>query len=935
MLASSRADPGQRQRLSWNQRLLVLEPLESRRVLDALSLADFYTEGAGDGLAFQQLEGFGLATTYGTTVEGNTSSSALQGHPMLHDTGAAPLRNGFEFNPAFVHDDHHGNLVGWSTQRGGTAPWLIRPELVGQEGAVADLRYPGRNSPDSASTATALYTGRKTYAGAVGVDLFERPVLSILELAQQLGKATGTVSSVPISHATSAAAIAHHNLRLRRDGVFPDLENTLQQALLTAKPTVLLGGGHPLVTSDAYVRSSTLDSLRDPADGRYDDWTLVERGPDAAARLTAAAAEFVPESGRQLIGIFAARGQSGNLPWSTANGDFSNTGFSGRRDTDRPLAGGETDEMFVARELNENPRLFELANAALDVLEEDPDGFWLMIEGGDTDWAMHDNSIDNAVGTVLEFDLAVENVMNWIKDHGGFEENLLIVTADHDHYLTLNDNYPELVASRGLADLTPTAINGQSGDSKRNGHFWGPDPDDQFGWSSHTKIPVPVHYEGPDAVMAQLADSVGAGYEVYGHQVPGVRGMIDQVHIHQAMSDAFSAGSVKNVILMIGDGMGWEMVRAAAIAARLQEGTGSASDVRTFQQGVNGYRGASDTTLRQSTPFADLGDSPMVGVVQADPDARTGASHGLVRFGELFGDGPSQIPVGVTIRSAVLRLSLLNEQRGMSLHRMLQPWTDTITWNAAVGGVDANDIEASALPSGSVISSSPNTLLVDVTSSLRRWALDLAPNHGWAVLPSAPGGVVFHSAEGGVAPRLIVEFESRGKPIAHIDEILPNPRVGDVEEIAVFFNRPISGFDLSDIELTNNGGDNLLPADVTLTTSDNRTWIIGNLEGLTNQPGTYELILRAADSGIVDRHGNSLREDAATSWRDIRQAGDANTDRVFDQLDVIQVLQAGPLYLSGLPASWAEGDWNGDGVFNQWDIVAAMQTGNYLSGPVV
>jgi hypothetical protein len=46
--------------------------------------------------------------------------------------------------------------------------------------------------------------------------------------------------------------------------------------------------------------------------------------------------------------------------------------------------------------------------------------------------------------------------------------------------------------------------------------------------------------------------------------------MIDQVHIHQVMSNALSEGLAKNVILMIGDGMGWEAARAAAIATQVQ-----------------------------------------------------------------------------------------------------------------------------------------------------------------------------------------------------------------------------------------------------------------------------------------------------------------------------------------------------------------------------
>jgi hypothetical protein len=74
------------------------------------------------------------------------------------------------------------------------------------------------------------------------------------------------------------------------------------------------------------------------------------------------------------------------------------------------------------------------------------------------------------------------------------------------------------------------------------------------------------------------------------------------------------------------------------------------------------------------------------------------------------------------------------------------------------------------------------------------------------------------------------------------------------------------------------------------------------------------------------------------------QAGDANQDLEFDQLDLVQVQQQA-LYLTGQPATWGGGDWNGapggspgsppvgDGLFNQQDIVAALQNSLYLSGP--
>jgi hypothetical protein len=76
----------------------------------------------------------------------------------------------------------------------------------------------------------------------------------------------------------------------------------------------------------------------------------------------------------------------------------------------------------------------------------------------------------------------------------------------------------------------------------------------------------------------------------------------------------------------------------------------------------------------------------------------------------------------------------------------------------------------------------------------------------------------------------------------------------------------------------------------------------------------------------------------------VLQAGDADQDLKFDQLDLVRV-QIAAKYLTGLAATWGEGDWNGapggavgsppagDGLFNQLDIIAALGGNKYLMGP--
>ncbi len=589
-----------------------------------------YTAGKGSGLSMQTLSGFGLVTTYGTVLQANPTAPKLTGTTALDGTsgvtGVSPVRAGFTFDPAINSGTRFdgnstaaGNIAGYEANRGGPTPWIpLSPASAGSY----DRDYIKYSYPDSANTATTLYTGVKSYNNAMGVDIYEKKLTTILEIAQQQGKSTGLVTSVPITHATPGAAASFVNRRNKYDSDFnPALTNQdsiLQQALLNFQPTVFLGGGHPLDHASSaatgpncnyvYIRASTYKELTGKtalsdaaacsaptssnAANRY-GYTFLERGPNAAATLLATAANINPNAGGRLLGLYGARGQDGDIPVSSSRGDYSLTGLgnftlyssvvrtattaaacaSGRYivgstnectptldgnnnpinpapapDTVRPLATGETDAAFIAREVNENPTLSDMTQAALNVLGRDRDGFWLMVEGGDIDWAAHDNNMDGLIGTVNDFDRAVQTTINWINANGGWSKNLLLVTADHDHYLTLNPDFPSRLTaqdpavSRGLRfnakDITFTRQN-----PREAGHFWGSDTTQKYNWGSHSKRPVPVYYQGvgSDALTRYLGqdvrftDSTGSTYTV-----PGVRGLVDQTQVFLAMRSALT-----------------------------------------------------------------------------------------------------------------------------------------------------------------------------------------------------------------------------------------------------------------------------------------------------------------------------------------------------------------------------------------------------------
>jgi alkaline phosphatase len=558
------------------------------------SLGDFYTSGKGSGLAFQNLSNYVLSTTYGTTIakpDGlfSTINTALDGTIDL--TGKSPVLPGFVFMPTFnsgttptgeaANPNPYGvaNLVGYDPIRGGATPWDTA-YYGGSNSLGFDKEYIKNSYPDSANTATTLYSGVKSYNNAIGVDIYEQPVESTLKIAADARKSTGLVTSVPIDHATPGAAAANVNRRNKYDANYPALDNILQQQLRIYQPTVILGGGNPLSNplplqpgvegiarpqSDyTYITKENYDYLvANPLHNRY-NYRFLQNGSNAARTLLSVAAALDPNKGDRLLGLYGAQGQNGNLPINSADGAYRNTGLDNfslyssaqagnprnitpgipNPDTERPLRQGESDAQFIARQLNENPRLKDLTAAALSILGKDPDGFWLMIEGGDIDWAAHDNNLDNLIGTISDFNDAVEYVLKWIANHGGWEKNLLLITADHDHYFSLRADFPELLRTIGAHDLTFSRNTPADA-----GHFWGSEGSDpvlvnrlvKYKWGNHSNRPVPVYFQGHGSEV--LLNAVGQGYQAYGQAVPGIPGLVDEVHTAQTQQQALKSVS--------------------------------------------------------------------------------------------------------------------------------------------------------------------------------------------------------------------------------------------------------------------------------------------------------------------------------------------------------------------------------------------------------
>ena len=352
-----------------------------------------YRDGRGTGLAIQDYSA--APTDFGWFV-------------------AAPHNNGTRVNVDAQRTRNPGGDVsgGYSMEIAGDAPWSTAVDalyLIGK----GDLRHA---YPDSAATATALCSGVKTYNNSVNVDAYGRPATPIARSLQRDGFAVGVVTSVPISHATPACAYANNVTRHDYQDITRDLLGLPSIAHPAPLPgvDVLIGAGwgetRPddggqganFVPGNRYLAADDRDRL---AEG---DCVVVERTPGAAGAsiLGDAAAQAIAED-KRLFGFFGIAG--GHLPYATADGGY-----------DPAPSVGAAAEVYSPEDLHENPKLPQMATAALDVLSARSDRLWLMVEPGDVDWANHDNNLDNSIGAVISGDEAFLAVAAWIEENVGW-----------------------------------------------------------------------------------------------------------------------------------------------------------------------------------------------------------------------------------------------------------------------------------------------------------------------------------------------------------------------------------------------------------------------------------------------------------------------------------------------------------------------------------
>ncbi|MGM7634289.1 alkaline phosphatase [Bacillus sp. Hm123] len=248
-------------------------------------------------------------------------------------------------------------------------PTAFDPHLVGMQ--KVNPEDPKENVTDSAAAATAMATGEKTYNGAVAVDNDKSEIKTVLEQSKENGMATGLVATSQINHATPASFGAHDEAR----GNYNEIADDYYDLMINDEHQVdvLLGGG-----TDYFVR---------------DDRDLTKEFQSDGYSYVTTKEELMADDNEQVLGLFAPVG----LP----------------KMIDR------TEEV---------PSLEEMTTNAIDRLSKDEDGFFLMVEGSQIDWAGHSNDIVGAMSEMEDFEKAFEAAIEFAKEDG---ETLVVATADH------------------------------------------------------------------------------------------------------------------------------------------------------------------------------------------------------------------------------------------------------------------------------------------------------------------------------------------------------------------------------------------------------------------------------------------------------------------------------------------------------------------------
>ncbi len=328
---------------------------------------------------------------------------------------------------------------------------------------------------DSAAAGTALSSGYKTAYSYMGITADRAPRASLPELARMNGMSTGVVTNKSYMDATPLAFFTAHAIH-RKDNI----NNSLQT--LFSGVDVLIGEG------------SEYGDLWGSNESTHPDISASKLGYTVA------------KSKSQLL----SQASTAKKLWASISGVDSST--KELRDDPCDYTTDHISYDIDAATSAEQPSLLDMTKAALQVFENinNPNGFFLMIEGGALDNAAEGGHLFATVGEYLAFDEAFGYCVNWASKRN---DTIVIAVPDHDSGGFSGIEKCEKALIDGI-------IAGKIGDTELYNKLSfkgfktaledaGADIDDMEIVSGHTDMPVPISLYAPDSVRETLLTNMG------------------------------------------------------------------------------------------------------------------------------------------------------------------------------------------------------------------------------------------------------------------------------------------------------------------------------------------------------------------------------------------------------------------------------------------
>jgi len=240
---------------------------------------------------------------------------------------------------------------------------------------------------DSAASATHMATGHVSRPGMIGMNKDAKSVVTILELAKKAGLSTGLITETRMTHATPASYAAHVISRKN--------EALIAEQMVATQPDIMFGGGlKSFIPMNA--AATNLDFYKKwrkriprrisfASTKRKDQKDILTVAEKNGYQLVFDKKSMQESKSDKILGLFTSDAMPDGI-W------FSVNDKSYKRDI---------------------PNIPEMTQKALDVLSKNKKGFFLMVEGGQIDWAAHANDTATMLHNMIHFEKTIDLVLKW------------------------------------------------------------------------------------------------------------------------------------------------------------------------------------------------------------------------------------------------------------------------------------------------------------------------------------------------------------------------------------------------------------------------------------------------------------------------------------------------------------------------------------------